>query len=112
MRYVNKTASVAALGIAIVWFWSVGAQAKPAACFTTDDGHYPCTFRGLDKAGSFTTSSPGRPTITIEVERPGVAWAFANFGARNVALPGPYYRARDDGACWENPDTSDRICAW
>lgn len=90
----------------------VGAEAKPAQCFTTDDGHYPCNFRGLDKAGSFTTSAPGYPTITINIEGAGVAWAFADFGSRNVALPGPYYRARDDRACWENPDTGDRICAW
>jgi hypothetical protein len=55
---------------------------------------------------------PGYPTITIEIERPGVAWAFADFGSRNVALPGPYYRARDDRACWDNPDTGSRICAW
>jgi hypothetical protein len=88
------------------------ASAKPAQCFTTDDGHYPCNFRGLDRDGSFVITAPGYPTMTIEVERPGVAWGFADFGSRNVALPGPYYRARDDRACWQNPDTGSRICAW
>lgn len=103
---------VAGLGIALVALGAGAATAKPAKCFTTDDGHYPCDFRGLDKAGSFKVSAPGYPTITIEVERAGVAWAFADFGSRNVALPGPYFRARDDRACWDNPETGTRICAW
>jgi hypothetical protein len=88
------------------------ALAKPAQCFTTDDGHYPCNFRGLDRAGSFVVTAPGYPTITVQIESAGKAWAFADFGTRNVALPGPYVRARDDRACWVNPDTGDRICAW
>lgn len=88
------------------------ALAKPADCFTTDDGHYPCNFRGLDKAGSFRISAPGYPTFTVEIESPGVAWIHADFGQGNVNLPGPYYRADDDRACWENPDTAARVCAW
>lgn len=102
----------AAAGAALAVLGAGAAWAKPAQCYTTDDGHYPCNFRGLDKAGSFRISAPGYPTITIEIERPGVAWAFADFGTRNVALPGPYFRARDDRACWDNPDTGSRICAW
>ena len=43
------------------------ASAKPAQCFTTDDGYYSCDFRGLDKAGSFTTKARGYPTYVIEV---------------------------------------------
>lgn len=88
------------------------ALAKPADCFTTDDGHFPCNFRGLDNAGSFRISAPGYPTFTVQIDSPGVAWIYADFGQGNVTLPGPYYRAEDDGACWENPDTSARVCAW
>ena len=89
------------------------AQAKPADCFTTDDGNYPCNFRGTDQAGSFTASAPGYPKITLEVDSPGVAWVFKDFGGgRSTALPGPYYRADDDRACWDNPDTGDRLCVW
>ncbi|MBX3568402.1 MAG: hypothetical protein KF914_10110 [Rhizobiaceae bacterium] len=103
-------AAIAGFGLAALAV--APAEAKPAQCFTTDDGHYPCNFRGLDKAGSFRISAPGYPTFTIEIESAGVAWAFADYGTRNVALPGPYLRARDDRACWENPDTGSRICAW
>ena len=88
------------------------ALAKPAQCFTTDDGHYPCDFRGTDKAGSFVISAKGYPMFTVEIDSPGVAFIFANFGDRNVALPGPYHRAEDDKACWVNPDTEARLCAW
>jgi len=89
-----------------------GAAAKPADCFTTDDGNYRCNFRGTDKAGSFRVTAPGYPAVTLEMDSPGVAWVFKNFGDRNVALPGPYYRASDDRACWDNPDTGDRLCVW
>ncbi len=88
------------------------ALAKPADCFTTDEGHYPCDFRGADGAGSFRATAQGYPAVIVEVDSPGVAWVFKNFGSRNVALPGPYYRAEDDPACWDNPDTGDRLCAW
>ncbi len=102
-----------ALGAALAGLALTSAvEAKPAQCFTTDDGHYPCNFRGTDRSGSFVITAPGYPTITVEVESAGVAWLFADFGSRNVALPGPYYRARDDRACWENPDTGARVCAW
>lgn len=89
------------------------ALAKPAQCFTTDDGEYPCEFKALDRAGSFTISAPGKPTFTLEVESPGVAFGFADFGTgRNVPLPGQFERSADDGACWDNADTDTRICAW
>lgn len=88
------------------------AAAKPAQCFTTDDGHYDCDFKGLDSAGSFTISAPGKPTFTLEVSEPGVAFGYGDFGSGNTPLPGQYIRADDDGACWDNSDTSTRICAW
>jgi hypothetical protein len=112
MNIVRGFRTVVAFAAAVALPTVHVAHAKPAQCFTTDDGHYPCDFRGLDRAGSFVVKASGYPTITIEIESPGVAWAFANFGTRNVALPGPYFRAGDDRACWVNPDTGSRICAW
>lgn len=88
------------------------AHAKPAQCFTTDDGYYSCDFRGIDKAGSFTVSAPNRPTYTIEVYKPGRAYGFADFGTGNTSLPGEYIRSRQDGACWDNTATGTQICAW
>ena len=102
--------SGAALGLLAV---SAGpAAAKSARCFTTDDGYYNCAFRGLDGAGSFRISAPGHPTYTLEVDRPGFAWGYANYGSGNVSLPGQYVRSRDDGACWNNPQTNTKLCAW
>lgn len=87
-------------------------HAKPARCFTTDDGHYGCDFRSLDRAGSFSIAAPGKPTFTLWVDSPGVAAGFASFGDRDVSLPGMFHRQRDDGACWQNDATGIRICAW
>lgn len=88
------------------------ASAKPARCFTTDDGHFPCNFKGLDRQGSFEVAAPGFPTYTLWVEQPGVASGFVNFGDRNVALPGIYQRENADRACWSNSGTQTRICVW
>ena len=102
--------SGAALGFVVLS--ALPASAKTARCFTTDDGYYGCAFRGLDGAGSFRISAPGRPTYTLEVDRAGFAFGYADYGSGNVALPGQYVRSRDDGACWNNPETSTKICAW
>mgnify|MGYP000921509993 CR=1 FL=1 len=102
----------AAGAMAVALVLSTAAEAKRARCFTTDDGYYQCNFKGLDSAGSFRISAPGYPTITLEVYRPGFAYGSINFGGREVALPGQYVRSRDDGACWNNPETSTRVCAW
>lgn len=90
------------------------ALAKPARCFTTDDGYYDCNFKALGKDGSFEVSAAGYPTYMLEIESPGFAFGFAQFepGGRNVPLPGMYVRSRDDGACWNNPDTEAKLCAW
>ena len=89
--------------LALLAWSAVPAQAKAARCFTTDDGYYSCNFRGLDDAGRFRISAPGYPTFTLEVDRPGFAYGYANYGSGNVSLPGQYVRSRDDGACWNNP---------
>lgn len=104
---IGMLAAAAGLAAAIS-----AADAKRARCFTTDDGYYPCNFRGIDDAGSFTIWAGGYPTFTLEVDRPGFAYGYADYGTGNVSLPGQYVRSRDDGACWNNPETSTKICAW
>jgi len=88
------------------------AEAKPARCFSSDDGTYACDFKGLDKQGSFEIKARGKPTYTLWVDTPGVASGFVNFGDRNISLPGRYVREKQDPACWSNTDTKARICAW
>ncbi len=109
---IFRSVSVA-MAAAVAAFASVQpASAKPARCFTTDDGHYPCDFKGLDRQGSFEISAPSRPTYSLWVDSPGLAAGFVNFGDRNVSMPGMYERESGDPACWSNADTETRICAW
>lgn len=91
---------------------SSSAEAKPARCFTTDDGYFACDFRATDKAGSFRISAPRYPSYALEVDQPGFAYGFVTIGGRSIPLPGRYVRSRDDGACWLNPETNTKICAW
>jgi hypothetical protein len=111
---MEKTAKLAgcAIVLAMMMGWAGAASAKSARCYTSDDGYYSCSFRGLDDAGSFRISAPGYPTFTLEVDSPGFAYGYADYGSGNVSLPGQYVRSRDDGACWNNPETSTKICAW
>lgn len=90
------------------------ALAKDATCFSTDDGEYPCAFEALDQAGSFRISAGGKPTFEVWIDAPGVAFVGAVFepGGRSVALPGPYIRSEEDGACWVSEATETEICAW
>lgn len=90
------------------------ALAKDAACYTTDDGDYACSFVALDDAGSFEIAAPGKPTFQVWVDAPGEASVGAVFepGGRSVALPGTYYRSADDAACWVSAETDTEICAW
>jgi len=101
------------LAIVLAVFFTQQAQAKPARCFTSDEGDYNCDFRAIEGDGSFIISAPNKPTYTLMMDRPGVAWGFADFGTgRNVSLPGPYFRSTRDRACWVNEDTQTKICAW
>jgi hypothetical protein len=103
------------LGIVAVAAIMAGpALAKDAACYTTDDGDYPCNFKSLDAAGSFEISARGKPTFQVWVDRPGEASVGAVFeaGGRSVALPGTYDRSEDDGACWVSRETEAELCAW
>ncbi len=76
------------------------AWSKPARCFTTDDGYFPCSFVATDGDGSFEISAKGYPTYTISVDQPGFAYGFLDLGNRNVSLPGQFLRQNDDPACW------------
>ena len=87
------------------------AEARPARCFTSDDGSYRCQFRATGRDGSFEISAPGKPTYALTIVEPGAALGFANFGDRNVALPGRYLRSKREPACWENDATGARLCA-
>lgn len=112
MAPLSRIVALAALGSFACSFIAGPALAKPARCFTTDDGHYDCDFKGTDRQGSFEISAPGKPTYSLIVDAPGVAFGFINFGDRNISLPGEYRRQADDGACWGNSATNTKICAW
>lgn len=89
------------------------ALAKEARCLSTDDGEYACEFKVTDDQGSFEASAPGKPTVILLMEEPGVASGYTNYGTgRNVALPGQYIQQDSDKACWVNDETSVRFCAW
>ena len=90
---------------------AVNAWAKPALCYTSDDGEYACQFHSTGGDGSFEITAPGKPTYSLVMSEPGVAFGFVNFGDRNVALPGSYIRSDEDGACWVNDATNAKICA-
>jgi len=112
MKNTVKLAGGAVALAVLVTAWAGTAYAKRARCYTSDDGYYSCNFRGIDDAGSFRISAPGYPTFTLEISSPGFAYGYADYGSGNVSLPGQYVRSRDDGACWKNPETSTKICAW
>jgi len=89
----------------------VAARARPAQCFSTDDGHYACDFHATDKDGSFEVSAKGKPTIMLNMVSPGRAEGYADFGTgRNVSLPGTYQRSTKDGACWINNSPKVQLC--
>ena len=87
------------------------AEARPAHCFTTDDGSFTCEFRMTDPDGSFEIAAPGKPTYILVMSDPDVAFGFVNFGDRNVSLPGRYLRSRSETGCWVNDLTPTKICA-
>jgi hypothetical protein len=86
--------------------------ASATACFTSEDGDYDCNFLETDRDGSFEISAPNKPTYILDIDRPGVAFGYVNFGDGSIALPGLYLRSRSDRACWVNSETGGKICAW
>lgn len=101
--------SLAALAVVLV---IAPATAKSARCFTSDDGHYPCTFSMTDSDGSFEITAPGKPSFRIAITGQGTAAGFIGIDGHFTALPGSYVRSKADRACWENAGTETRICAW
>ncbi|MCD2470959.1 hypothetical protein LQ948_07040 [Jiella sp. MQZ9-1] len=102
--------TVAAIGLASL---PAPAAAKPARCFTTGDGSYPCDFRATDADGSFEIRAKGKPGFSLLIDSKGVASGYADYGTgRNVPLPGRYLRQHDDPACWANTESHTKICAW
>jgi len=87
------------------------AQARPAKCFTTDDGDFACDFQSTARDGSFRISARGKPSYLLNVDAPDTAYGFVNVGNRNTALPGRYLRSKTDPGCWINDLTSTKICA-
>ncbi len=101
------------LTILVTLFFIQLAQAKPARCFSSDDGNYNCDFQSIEGDGSFIISAPDKPTFTLMMDKPGIAYGFADFGTgRNVSLPGQYIRSTEDPGCWINDATQTKICAW
>ena len=103
---------LAAAATAVLCSLAVTAEAKPARCFASDDGEYACDFVATDRQGSFEISAPGRPTFSLVMEAPGVAFGYGDYGEGGVALPGRYLRSQSDPACWVNDETGARLCAW
>ena len=104
---------LAAAGFGAALLIAAPAIAGEAVCYNSDEGEYNCWFEP-EGGGSFTISADGYTTYYVDIAEPGVAWVNATFpGDENgVGLPGPYYREREQPACWRNPDTSHEICAW
>ena len=88
------------------------ADAKPARCYTTDEGEYDCEFVITDRDGSFRISAPGKPTFSLVMDGPGRGYGIDDFGNGGVNLPGVFIRNKRDPACWVNDATSARVCAW
>ena len=88
------------------------AEARPAKCFTTDEGSFACDFRRTTADGSFALSAPGKPTYSLTMSEAGVAYGFVNLGARNVPLPSRYRRSSTEPGCWVNDITAAKICAY
>ena len=58
------------------------AEARPARCFTTDEGNFSCDFRTTDRDGSFQISASGKPTYVLTISEKDVAFGFVNLGSR------------------------------
>jgi hypothetical protein len=97
---------------AMVVALSSQAVAKPARCFTSDDGYFNCDFQATDRAGSFTIRARGKPVYSLIVEKEGFAAGYLRMNGRSIPLNGSFVRQRDDGACWSNPELNVKICAW
>lgn len=108
----TKMRALLFIALALPHLWVPEAAARPATCFTDDDGRYPCDFEQFGGDGSFVVRAPGKPTFTVSMERRGVASGFADYGSGNIFLPGPFYRSNRDRACWVSDATGFSICVY
>jgi hypothetical protein len=97
------------LVVAALFCWVNVVEARPAQCWTSDEGKFKCEFRATDRKGSFKISAPGKPTYILNMTEPGVAQGFMNLGDQNVPLPGRYLRS--ERGCWVSDKTKTKICA-
>ena len=110
-RAPTRSVGAAGITVSLLLYLPHAAEARPARCYTSDDGFYECEFVAGARGG-FTISAPGKPIVILNIDTPGIAFGFARLGGRNVALPGRYHRSATDRACWENDATGSRVCAW
>jgi hypothetical protein len=108
----RQSSVIGFVGIAAVCCIVNTAEARPAKCFTTDEGSFACEFRKTAADGSFALSAPGKPTYSLTISEPSVAYGFVKLGARNVPLPGRYRRSSTEPGCWVNDVTAAKICAY
>lgn len=113
MQMVHRLAG-SGTSLAAVFACAASFASDPvdARCSTTDDGVYSCQFRMVDGSGSFEISAPGKPTYTLNITKPGVAYGYTVLEGHSVPLPGEYLRSESDRACWQNETTKTEICAW
>jgi hypothetical protein len=101
-----------AAGLALAVGIPTAAGAKPARCFSTDDGYFKCDFRKIDRAGSFEIRARGLPGYSLIMEEQGFASGYLRVGGRGIPINGMFVRDSGDGACWNNPEQSVKLCAW
>lgn len=113
MKFQSRTPALVAqlLGTALYILSTYAAEARPARCFTTDEGGFRCDFRTTDRDGSFQISAPGKPIYVLTIDQKDIAFGFVNLGGRNTPLPGRYLRSKTEPGCWVNDTTSAKICA-
>src|SRR5260370_4898646 len=66
-RMTLRATGAASLAVALCLCASIVAEARPARCFTSDDGFYECDFVGSPQGG-FTISASCRPTRILNID--------------------------------------------
>lgn len=86
-------------------------QARPATCYNSDDGTYPCDFAPYGGNSSFTARGAGQE-YTIDIYEPGYASGSVLIDGRVILLPGTFLRSRQDRACWVSDETDFALCVY
>src|SRR4051794_29800945 len=74
-----QAAGIAGLAVSFLLCLGHAAEARPARCYTSDDGFYGCDFVAGPQGG-FAISASGKPTVILNTDAPGVAFGFAELG--------------------------------